>query len=91
MDSTDDMEYSFTLSELMKRNYDDDDDDDEIENSNRAIEISNGAIENKDDWFKDRGTYELRFNQLQEQLVEALVENQQLGIFVSLFIYVAQV
>ena len=35
----------------------------------------------KDDpnWDSDRSIYELQLNQLQEQLVETMVENQQLG------------
>ena len=32
-------------------------------------------------WDSDRSVYELQLNQLQEQLVETMVENQQLGIY----------
>ena len=37
----------------------------------------------KDDpgWDSDRSIYEMQLNQLQEQLVETMVENQQLGKF----------
>ena len=48
--------------------------------------ISEGSKATKQDkgeddpnWDSDRSIYELQLNQLQEQLVETMVENQQLG------------
>ena len=89
MDSTDDMEYTFTLSELIKRNEsnhsnnDDDDDDDggggEGGGEGGSVSGFNGVIENKDDWWQDKETCERNFNSLQEQLLTVMVEKQQLG------------
>ena len=40
---------------------------------------SSGKSTKDPDWDSDRSVYELQLNQLQEQLVETMVENQQLG------------
>lgn len=66
MDSSDD--YSFTLSELMKRNCDDDDSE---------FDLSLKDDDGDDQWLKEKAKYDKQFNQLQEQLVAAMMENQQ--------------
>ena len=38
-------------------------------------------------WDSDRSVYELQLNQLQEQLVETMVENQQLGIYIDYLVF----
>ena len=97
MDSTDDMEYTFTLSELMKRNNsvekmnghnENEDDDEDGDDGGGGGGVSfNGAIENKDDWFQDREAYERNFNSLQEQLLTVMVEKQQLGMLFFLRVF----
>ena len=79
MDSADDSA-DITLSLLMERNS-------ETSNGVNMREKTSGdkvrkisrKQEEGEEWMKERNVFELQLNQLQEQLVAAMVQNQQLG------------
>lgn len=58
-----------------------------IEKAPSKLEPCKGGLTEGDpNWSSDRSIYEMQLNQLQEQLVETMLENQQLGNYQPILI-----